>query len=382
LDGDGVVVGTGYEGELWRFTASGGARLTAVDAVQVVDIVGGGMAVLTQGPGSVLWRRGTERESRYRINAKQFARPVRFGEFRVTPAGDSARIRFRSGSSAKPDDTWLPWSEWSDAGTGTVPLPPGRSLQWEVELAEGSSIERVDVAYREVNLAPRIKAVTVEEPGVIYLMAPPPSGPVIDRDHPDVNGIFTVIEATPKAKPNSARAKGKKYYRSGFRTVSWAAEDGNEDPLRFALEVERDDGFRLPVRDEIDRVQMAIDTTALPDGSYRVHVVANDELRNPGDGMEATAASRWFVVDNTPPLVELKLRDGRWMVVVTDAASTVARVEWSRDGASWNALAPDDGVFDGSRESFSFAAKDGAHLVVVRAVDRHHNRVTVSAVEE
>jgi len=382
MDGDGVVVGTGYEGEVWRFVASGGARLTSVDAVQVVGIVGGGSALLTQGPGSVLWRRKGVREARYRIDVKQFVRPVRFGEYRVYQASGSARIRFRSGASEKPDDTWLPWTEWLAAGSGTVPLPVGRSLQWELELADGSVVERVDVAFREVNLAPRIDAVSVEDPGVIYLMTPPQPGPVIDRDHPDFNGIFTVIDPRTKGQPNSAKAKGKKYFRSGFRTVSWTARDENEDPLRFALEVERDDGFRLPVRDEIDGVQMAIDTTALPDGSYRIHVAASDELKNPGDALSATGSGRWFVVDNTPPVVELDRSDDRWLVVVSDALSTVARVEWSRDGERWNALVSDDGVLDGNQETFSFDAKDGRHFVVVRAVDRHHNRATTGVVEQ
>ena len=61
----------------------------------------------------------------------------------------------------------------------------------------------------------------VEDPGVVYLAAPPISGPVIEAVHPDVNGIFTVIDET--AAKNGASTKGKKYYRAGFRTVSWEA---------------------------------------------------------------------------------------------------------------------------------------------------------------
>ncbi|MCP4896874.1 MAG: hypothetical protein GY906_07850, partial [bacterium] len=33
-DGDGVLVGTGFEGEIWRFIEDGGARLATIDAVQ------------------------------------------------------------------------------------------------------------------------------------------------------------------------------------------------------------------------------------------------------------------------------------------------------------------------------------------------------------
>ena len=94
----------------------------------------------------------------------------------------------------------------------TVPLPPARSLQWEVELGDGASVERVEVALRDINLAPQIAELTVEEPGVVYLAVPPPTGPVVDRDNPDVNGYFTSLD--PEAGLNQSSGKGKKYYRA------------------------------------------------------------------------------------------------------------------------------------------------------------------------
>jgi hypothetical protein len=379
--GDAVVVGTGYEGEVWRFVEHGGARLATVDAVQVVAALDGGEVLLTQGPGQVLQRHPRDdAPSQYRIDAIRFDRPVRLGEYRVVSDGDGARIRFRSGVSEKPDDTWLPWTDWLSATEGAVPLGPARSLQWEVELAPGSSVERVEVAHREVNLAPRIAAVSVAEPGVVYLASPPPSGPVIERSHPDFSGIFSVIDEKRPNKQAKA-AKGKKFWRVGFRTVGWKAEDPNKDALRFSLEVESRDGFQMPVRTAIEGTQLAIDTTALPDGEYRFRLEATDELANPGDAKTAERTSRWFVVDNTPPKITLEEREGRWQVLVEDDQSTVARVEWSRNGERWYALAPVDGVLDGEVERFFFDAEEGSHLVVVRAIDRHHNRATTGAVE-
>ena len=96
-DGAGVLVGTGFEGELWRFVDQGGARLASVDATQVTAVLGGGAAVLTQGPGGVLWREGAGDGGRFRSDAQRFPRPVRFGEYRVAPAPAGTRIRFRSG---------------------------------------------------------------------------------------------------------------------------------------------------------------------------------------------------------------------------------------------------------------------------------------------
>ena len=385
-DGEGLLVGTGFEGEVWRFVADGGARLATVDAVQVVAVMDGGAALLTQGPGGVLVRDAERKSSaRFRSQARKFERPVRFGSFRVAPPSAEVRIRFRSGVSTKPDDTWLPWTDWlSAADGGVVPLPAGSSLQWELDLlgdgGAADEVDRVEIAVMEINLPPRVKSFTVEEPGVVYLAAPPPSGPVVDAAHPDVNGIFTVIDE--KTPPKKASAKGKKFYREGFRTVSWEVADPNGDPLRFLLEIEDREGFRLQVRQRLTGTQVGVDTSALPDGTYRFVLEATDAPGNPIGALEATSTSRWFTVDNTAPEIDLERQGDRWVVVVRDALSPIARAEWSRDGERWEALAPADGILDGVSERFSFPAAAGRHLVVVRVVDRQHNRATAGAVEE
>jgi hypothetical protein len=379
-----MLVGTGYEGEMWRFVEDGGARLATVDAVQVVGIVDGGAALLTQGPGKVLWRsRDGDVTGRFRSPARRFKQPVRFGEYRVDPPADSLRIRFRSGISAKPDDSWLEWTDWMTAPTGRVPLPAASSVQWEVEIPAGKGgspeVDRVEVAVVEVNLPPRIEELTVEEPGVVFLAAPPSTGPVIEAVHPDLNGIFTVIDEATRKKSNST--KGKKYYRAGFRTVSWKVGDDNKDPLRFRLEVESRDGYRLEVRDRISSTQLGVDTSALPDGVYRFRLTASDAPRNPASALDTERMSRWFVVDNTPPAITIDRTGDAWTARVSDALSPIVRAEWSRDGESWQALAPDDGLLDGRDESFEFPAAAGRHMVVVRVVDRQHNRATAGVVE-
>ena len=384
-DGEGLLVGTGFEGEVWRFVDGGGARVATIDAVQVVGVVNGGEALLTQGPGGVLWRRTkADRTARFRSKSRQFKQPVRFGEYRVEPASDLLRIRFRSGISANPDDTWLPWTDWMPASAGAVDLPAARSLQWEVEFPvtadESPVVDRVEVAVVEVNLPPQVKELKVEEPGVVYLSAPPPTGPVIEAVHPDVNGIFTVIDDS--APKNNGSTKGKKYYRAGFRTVSWKVADPNKDPLLFRLEIESRDGFSFEVRERITGTQLGVDTHAIPDGTYRFRLTASDEPGNPVEAHRVSRVSRWFPVDNSPPSVSLRRSGDTWTVSVSDSLSPIVRAEWARDGDEWTALAPTDGLLDGREESFEFPAAPGRHMVVVRVVDRQHNRATAGAVEE
>jgi hypothetical protein len=383
-DGEGLLVGTGFEGEVWRFIGAGGARIATVDAVQVVGVVNGGAALLTQGPAGVLLRSTDGNQAaRFRSQAKQFPQPVHFGEYRVDFSAKGLLIRFRAGISAKPDDTWLPWTDWMPAPSGRVTLPAARSLQWEIEFPasvdEEPVVDRVEVAVIEINLPPRIKSLEVEEPGVVYLAGPPPNGPVINATHPDINGIFTVIDE--QATADDASAKGKKYYRAGYRTASWTASDPNQDPLRFHLELENRDGFNFEVRERITGTQLAVDTSALPDATYRFRLIASDAPQNPSGALETTRVSRWFAVDNSPPTVGLERRGDTWLVTVSDALSPIVRAEWSRDGDTWNALAPADGLLDGRDETFEFPAEAGRHMVVVRVVDRQHNRASGGAAE-
>jgi hypothetical protein len=53
----------------------------------------------------------------------------------------------------------------------------------------------------------------------------------------------------------------------------------------------------------------------------------------------------------------------------------------SRDGDPWQDILPVDKLLDGTTENFSIDAETGRHLLVIRAIDRHHNRA-VAGVEE
>jgi hypothetical protein len=274
------------------------------------------------------------------------------------------------------------WTDWSSAPKGAVTAPTGRSLQWELELSRNSSVERIEVAHRELNMAPRITEVEVLDPGEVYLSGPPPSGQFVDVSHPDVNGLFTVLGDEKNDNGAESRRKGKKYWRVGYRSVSWDADDPNNDPLRFELSLEDEHGRRFPVRERLEGTILAVDVTAVPDGRYRFRVTADDEAGNPGGGLESHALSRWFLVDSTPPTVRVERTGDGWTVTATDDGSGIARAEVARDGRRWTGLVPRDGLFDGNSETFHVPAADGGTYVVVRVVDRHHNRMTKGISEE
>jgi hypothetical protein len=384
--GDGLIVGTGAEGQLWQVLEDGSAaQLDTVDAAQVVRVAAGGQWVLTQGPVRLMHRSGPPHGTLASppLDADQ---PSQWGEATLRgelPATGGCTLRFRSGAVDPPDDTWSAWSVPVPCPGGRVSAPSARYLQWQVDLESPPSgvtrVGRVVVAYRQINLPPTITELTVHPPAEIFLKGPPPSDRIVEVQHPELSGIFTTID--DEAKENQDRL-GKKYYRVGFQSLSWKADDPNDDPLRFALEVQsQGNGRWWQVRDNIDAVVLGIDTQALPDGLYRFRLTATDEPANPEAPATTRALSSWVVVDNTPPKATLSREGSVWVVTVEDALSPIVRVEWNRDADTWHPLAPQDGLLDRPKETFRIPVQSGQHVLAVRAMDDHYNRVTV-AVEE
>ena len=381
-----LVIGTGLEGELWQLVDGAAAQLDTVDAAQVVRLSGDGVWTLVQGPVQLLRRAGAPRGT-FTSPPLDAGEPARWGEAAVRgelPAGSRCDIRFRSGATSQPDDSWSAWTAPRPCGAGPVAAPLARFLQWKLDLTPQAGvamrIESVAIAYRQVNLPPEVKELAVHEPGEVFLKSPPPSERIVDVRHPDLSGIFTTL--SENGQENQDRL-GKKYYRIGYQSLSWKVDDPNGDPLRFTLDVQRRGDARWwPVRSELESVNVALDTNALPDGLYRFRLTATDVAANPDEPNATSALSSWVLVDNAAPRVSATRTGDTWLVTVEDSASPIAILEWSRDAETWVQLQPEDGTLDGRRETARIAAKAGAHLLAVRAVDDHHNRATVALEEQ
>ncbi len=385
VTGNGVVIGTGLEGELWQLVDGVPARLDTVNAAQVTRVVGGGRWVLSQSPVALFERRGTPAGTLTSppLDAGQ---PARWGEVAVratlAPGGRCA-LQLRSGMTAEPDETWSEWSSTLPCSRAIAQVPPARYAQWRVELAAppsgSATVAGVTVAYRQINLPPEIEKITVHEPGEVFLKTPPPSDRIVEVQHPDLSGIFTTLDDDANERQATL---GKRYYRRGYQTVSWKASDPNGDPLRFHVEIGRDGrGEFVPVRENLEATLLALDTQALPDSVYRFRITATDADADPEAPTRTTRLSPSFTVDNTPPAVRIVRRGMEWQVTVEDALSPLVRVEWNRDAERWRPLAPEDGLLDSRVETFRLPVVAGRHLLSVRAVDDHHNMATV-AVEE
>ena len=124
----------------------------------------------------------------------------------------------------------------------------------------------------------------------------------------------------------------------------------------------------------------------LPEGRYRVRVIASDELSNPPDQVTRhELQSSLVTVDNTPPtLLELKANGRTITAVAVDGVGPIARVEMSLAGRDeWFPFHPLDGLFDEQREELeadvSSLVPAGPALLSIRVYDQAGN-VTVRSV--
>ncbi|MCS7183266.1 MAG: hypothetical protein NZ869_09195 [Thermoanaerobaculum sp.] len=371
-----VLVGTGLEGGLFQLVDSSSAQLDTVDAGQITRLASGGTLVLTQDPVKLFRRRG-QAQGTFTSKVLDAGQVAQWGRLTALFSGPCT-VSVRTGNHQEPNDTWSAWSRPVPCGQETDPPPPGRFAQLKLQLGPGPArVERMQWAYRQVNLPPQIKELKLHLPGEVFLKSPPPSERIVEVSHPDLSGIFTTLDDD---KENQSQL-GKKYYRVGFQTLSWRVEDPNGDPLRFDVELQRLGGDWWPVRQALESVQLALDTQALPDGLYRFRLTATDAPGNPEGPATSTAVSSWFTVDNTPPQVTVRRQGTQWIVEARDELSPISLAEYNRDAERWLPLAPADGLLDETQETFSVPAAPGRHVLSIRVVDDHHNRRVV-AVEE
>ena len=383
---DGTVyLATGPLGRVYEYRNGEFALVASVPEKQVVSFNSDGNSIFatTTNSGAV-YRIDPSRSaaSEFRSSVKDMARFSSFGHFRVEGAGippGAVSISFRSGNTSAPDETWSEWSTPVNAASGQVNAPPARYLQWKLRSEKppaGMSVDSMTIAFVNRNVSPVIESLSVADPGVVFITGNYPAAPqVLEATNPDEYGIFTSLE-----EPVDRSAPGKRYFRRGYRTVTWKASDANGDPLRYSLMFRRAGTSPwLRLRENIDDTQLNFDTSQLPDGRYEIRLVVSDVRGNPESPLTDTREGVEMLVDNTSPTITTERTGNGIRVRIADALSPIGRVEYSIDADKWIPLIPEDGIADSREESFVIPADAVRNrFVVVRALDSFYNVATHS----
>ena len=387
-------VGTGLDGKVFSLRDGKPVLEKDVDERQVVVMLPDqpGPAFATTN-AAALYRISSETERRglYTSPALDAGQVARFGGLRwrgELPRGTHLEFSFRSGLSSEPDQTW---SEWTASGEGIEvsmsKVPSGRYVQWRAELvaADGRSpsLSEVVLSYKQVNLPPKIKSLTVLDPGEILVPSNfNPSNQVFEPAHPNRQGIFTTL--TP-AKPGE-EVRLKTLWKHGYRTLRWEAEDPNEDELTYQLSfrLARSPGEWLTVVDDLEEEHYSFDATVLPDGVYRFQLRVSDQSPLQAEkALQKEEISEPVLIDHTPPVLTRVTKQGeRWQVEIEDALNPLREAVFSVDAGEWQPASVVDGLLDGQRETLILSPSAAGRLVLLRVTDAAFNVVTFDILQE
>ena len=367
-----LIVGTGNEGQVYRvdpateeITVLADLDAKQVLAMRVIDdqvIIGSANPAKLIRLGAGFAEAGTFTSDP--LDAQQ---PSRFGTVQVVadvPENTLLTIETRSGNIADPAQGH--WSAWSEPAAVEpkvegqpvfidVDSPAARFLQYRLTLnSDGEqtpSVTKVAIMYLLPNLRPTIAslAATYPEPG--------------GADNAAAQAQTSV-------------------------NIQWEAADPNGDTLEYTLEARQlgtDQPYLEIASDLANVTSYEWDTRTMPDGRYRIRLIASDSPDNVPDQVLTTRrASAQVVVDNNPPQIEkFQVAAGdaagtaRVSAEVEDAWSMIRSVRYAVDGQKqWQPVLPADLIYDSTSERVSFMIRDlspGRHVISLRVVDQLGN---------
>jgi hypothetical protein len=249
----------------------------------------------------------------------------------------------------------------------------------------------VEVAYLPKNVEPSVERIEITPPNYKF-PAPVQLSPA---------STLSLSALTPSSR-NRQAGRGESgsdetlstntpalNYAKGWIGARWVASDPNGDSLTYTVEIRGVNETQWkPLKDKLTEKYYSWDSTAFPDGEYRLRIVASDAPSNPPEeALTSNLESEPFLIDNTPPRITnlTAARNGakleiRWHAA--DALSTVAKAEYSLDGGDWTVAAPAGGISDSLELDYALAldAAPGEHTIAVRVEDAYDNQAAEKVV--
>ncbi len=374
-------VATGQDGKVYRIDESGARFLEHdLEDKQAVSLIPAAdhLAIVSSNGGAVMTV-GDRRAQQGTFESAVFDAELNSRVGALTWSGEGeVEFSVRSGQTGTPDDGWPSWSAWRMGNSvDFTEMDAGRFLQWRARLHDNAKVHRVELAYRQANVAPRITELEVLAAGEVLVDASfNPGQQVFEPTRPTQDGIFTTLQ--PVTEKDGQRTK--KLWKAGARTLRWKAEDDNKDPLAYRVEIQPEAGDWMIMAEDLDATFLTIDATVLPDGPYRFRVTADDSASNSSEEkLERSRISPLVILDQTPPeLGEISRREGQLEVEIKDASSALRSIEISRDGEAWEAAKVADGAVDERSEQLIVDLGESAEFVIIRLTDWSFNRVVLS----
>ncbi len=392
----GLLAISGNRGHIFRIQQNGDyADIAHVEAQQGLSLAEDRDSTVLIGTGNTgkLYTLGKSETHEYASDVLDAGAFARFGRIEVDPGSANYEILTRTGNVEQPlrgRGDWG-WSDWQPLKDNTVQSPSGRFLQWKALLRTGGKLSGVGVNYLPVNAAPEIDDLVVVPGARLNAQNSNPAQQNVNINFPSANQPMVIPVDTGANNSPLPAVKDRTAV-----TVRWAAHDENGDDLVYSLYLRGDSEHDWHLlKDNITDKACSFDAALIPDGGYRIKVVASDSpSHSPGEALTGAKESERFEIDTTPPVVSsLRAEEALAKCAQTpclapvhvtfdaeDAASPISQAEYALDAGTWQYIDPVGKLSDSKREHYDFEipakaleGKTGEHLLTVRVYDRHDN---------
>jgi len=392
-----LIAGAGNRGSVYRIESpTVYTALLILPASQVTGLLSGRDGHLYAATGNVgkVYEIGPAVEQEGSIESDVFDSAMHslWGRlsFEASLNGGRVAVTGRSGNLDQPQKNWSAWSPAvTDPKGARLNSPASRFVQWRAVLTaagDGRSpeLDSVDVAYLPKNVEPHIDQIEAT-PSNYKFPAPvamPATAPQQSLALPAL-GKRAASGGGPAASVDSGVTPAMQYAK-GYVGVRWLASDPNGDTLTFSVEIrgETETEWKL-LRDKLAERYYSWDSTAFPDGEYRVRITASDAPSNPpAEALAAQMVSDPFLIDNTPPRVTglAAVRSGAKLQVrwhAADALNNITKAEYSLDGGDWRVASPVTRLSDSLELDYDLTLDSaaGEQTIAVRVQDEFENLV-------
>ena len=400
----GLLAATGNRGHVYRVQEDGGyVDIAHAEASQVIALAPTAKGIYMGGSngGKVLWL-GEDAAAEHSFESMVFDAGFysRIGRPDVDAAKDASYDLFvRTGNVENPVRGWGEWQKVNPVAAEPA-LGSARFVQWKLVLRTGV-VDAIGIHYLPVNVSPAVDEIVVA-PGARVnsqaLQPPVPQQISINLQSAQNNNFLNLGEGANGPLPG---IKDKTAV-----TARWAAHDDNGDDLTFRVYFKGEDERNwLLLRDRVRDRFVSFDAIHIPDGVYRLRVVASDAPSHaPGEAKTGERVSDRFTIDTTPPVISgmtaTTSAAGKVHVSMAakDALSTIDHAEYSIDAGRWIYVEPTGKLSDAKEERYDFNATipspsdheedadgmtdaaDGSkaaptkdHVLTVRVYDRYGN---------
>ena len=388
FDAEGrVLLATGNKGNIHRLDSDSlSTLLLNVAPTQVTGLLGGVGGKLFAVTGNIgnIYQVGPELEKEGTFESEPLDAAIftAWGRLSHKSNANSGQISMetRSGNLDRPQKNWSAWAPANDR----IASPPSRFLQYRIKLARASNgatpeLTSVEAAYLPKNVPPIIAAVEATPqnyrfPASIVTLNVPQSSSITLPPIGQSRSSNTTISSD-----NSSVTLN---YAKGYIGARWKASDENGDTLQFKVEIRGlgETEWKL-LRDKSKDRFLSWDSTAFPDGEYKLRATATDAPSNPpGQALTASAESDPFTIDNTPPRISglrASVNGGkvevRWKAA--DVLSTIEKAEYAVNGGEWTIVEPTTRLSDSKEHEYVLSVdKSAAEVTVaVRVTDEADN---------